>query len=188
MVAIVHNSGSLRNALHYNENKVNKKVAECIHSMNYPKDTEWLSFRDKINRLEKLTALNQQTKINSVHISLNFDPSERLSKELLKEIANTYVQKISFTEQPYLVYQHHDAGHPHLHIVTTNIKSDGRRIELHNLGGKQSMKANKEIEKEFNLVKAGGGLLNPYYQSKAKRRFVQYRKPNLSAGRTVVEK
>ena len=134
MVAIVHNSGSLRNALHYNENKVRQGIAACIHSMNYPKDTKWLSLKDKINRLEKLTMLNQQTKINSVHISLNFDPSEKLTEDKLKAITETYMRKIGFDEQPYMVYQHHDAGHPHLHIVTTNIKSDGKRIELHNLG------------------------------------------------------
>ena len=154
MVAIVHNGSSLKNALHYNENKVKKSVAECIHSMHFPKDTERLSFKDKINRLEKLTMLNQQTKINSVHISLNFDSSDELNDEKLKAIADTYMQKIGFGEQPYLVYQHHDAGHPHLHIVTTNIKEDGRRIELHNLGKGQSMKASKEIEKQFHLVEA----------------------------------
>ena len=52
------------------------------------------------------------------------------------------------------MYQHNDAGHPHIHIVTTNIKQDGRRIELHNLARNQSMKASKEIEKEFNLIQA----------------------------------
>ncbi len=64
------------------------------------------------------------------------------------------MQKIGFVEQPYLVYQHNDAGHPHIHIVTTNIKSDGKRIELHNLARNQSMKASKEIEKEFHLIQA----------------------------------
>ena len=165
MVAIVHNGNSLRNALHYNENKVKKSVAECIHSMHFPKDTEWLSFKDKISRLEKLTTLNQQTKINSVHISLNFDSSDKLNKEKLKAIADTYMQKIGFGEQPYLVYQHHDAGHSHLHIVTTNITADGSRISLHNLGGDQSMKASKEIEKEFHLIQA---LSKPRQQQKLK--------------------
>lgn len=154
MVAIIHNSGSLRNALHYNENKVKQGMANFIHSANYSKDTELLGFSDKINRLEKLTALNQQTKINSVHISLNFDLSDILNTEKLKEITDAYMLKIGFAEQPYLVYQQNDAGHPHIHIVTTNIKSDGRRIMLHNLARNQSMKASKEIEKEFHLIQA----------------------------------
>jgi hypothetical protein len=110
MVAIIHNSSSLRNALHYNENKVKQGVANLIHSGNYSKDTELLGFSDKINRLERHAALNQQTKVNSVHISLNFDPSDKLNTEKLKEIADVYMQKIGFGEQPYLVYQHNDVG------------------------------------------------------------------------------
>jgi len=154
MVAIIHSSKSIRNALHYNENKVRQKDANFIHSGNYPKDTYLLGFTDKINRLEKLTALNQQTKINSVHISLNFDLSDNLNEEKLKEIADKYLKEIGFGEQPYLIYQHNDSGHPHIHIVTTNIKNDGSRISLHNLGKNKSEKARKEIEKEFGLVNA----------------------------------
>jgi hypothetical protein len=154
MVAIVHNSNSLRNALHYNENKVKQKVAQLIHAGNYPKDSELLGFSDKINRLERQAALNQNTKVNSVHISLNFDPSDKLTEEKLKRIADTYMQRIGFGEQPYLVYQHNDSGHPHLHIVTTNIEADGKRIELHNLARNQSLQASLQIEKEFKLIQA----------------------------------
>jgi hypothetical protein len=154
MVAIIHNSSSLKNALHYNENKVRQKVAVFFHSANYLKDTEQLGFSDKISRLQRLAALNQQTKINCVHVSLNFDPSDKLNTEKLKQIADIYMQKIGFGEQPYLVYQHNDAGHPHLHIVTTNIQPDGKRLALHNLARNQSMKASKEIEQEFQLIQA----------------------------------
>lgn len=154
MVAIVHNGKSLRNILHYNENKLKQRQAVLIHAVNYPKDTDQLTLKDKITRLEKLTALNQQTKVNSVHISLNFDASEKLHQQTLQQIAEKYMNKIGFGEQPYLIYEHHDAGHQHLHIVTTNIKADGRRIELHNLARNQSMKAAKEIEREYRLVVA----------------------------------
>ena len=93
MVAIIHNSSSLRNALHYNENKVKQNAAVLIHSGNYPKDTEALGFSDKINRLQHLAALNQRTKVNSVHVSLNFDPFDKPSVEKLKEITDVYMQK-----------------------------------------------------------------------------------------------
>ena len=154
MVAVIHSSSSIKNALHYNENKARQKVADFIHSANYSKDTEQLGFSDKINRLQKLIALNQQTRVNSVHISLNFDPSDQLSAGILKDIADSYMTGIGFGEQPYLVYQHHDSGHPHIHIVTTNIKGDGKRISLHNLGKSLSEKVRREIENEFKLIKA----------------------------------
>jgi hypothetical protein len=41
-----------------------------------------------------------------------------------------------------------------VHVVTTNIKADGSRISLHNLGRNQSEKTRKEIEISFGLVKA----------------------------------
>lgn len=154
MVAVIHSSSSLRNILNYNEQKVNAGLAVCLEAAEYPKDVCDLNFCQKLSRLEKLTELNQQTKVNSVHISLNFDSSEQLSEDRLREIAAVYMYKIGFAGQPYLLYQHNDAGHPHVHLVTTNIKPDGRRIELHNLGRNQSEKARRKIEIDFGLVKA----------------------------------
>lgn len=52
-----------------------------------------------------------------------------------------------------LVYQHHDAAHPHLHIVSTNIQEDGRRIGVHNLGNDQSEMTRKTISLSHREVK-----------------------------------
>jgi len=166
MVAVIKSSASIQNVLQYNENKLKQNVAELIHSMNYGKDTEQLGFTDKIRTLEKLLTLNERTKLNAVHISLNFDPSEKLDKETLCRIADTYMQRIGFAGQPYLVYQHHDAGHPHLHLVTTNIQRNGKRITMQNIGRNQSEKARKEIEIEFKLVKAQDHQLKQSYEIK----------------------
>lgn len=156
MVAVIKTSSSIRGILNYNENKVNIGKAECISAVNYPLELEKLSFNSKLNRFLKLAELNTNAKRNIVHISLNFDPSENHSKEKLAEIADTYMEKLGFGRQPYLVYQHYDAGHPHCHIVTNNIQRDGKRIDLHLLGIRKSEPARKEIEEMFGLVKAEG--------------------------------
>ncbi|WP_433815544.1 relaxase/mobilization nuclease domain-containing protein [Flavobacterium johnsoniae] len=156
MVAVIKTSSSIRGILNYNENKVEIGKAECISAVNYPLELEKLSFTSKLNRFLKLAELNTNAKRNSVHISLNFDPSENHSKEKMAEIADTYMEKLGFGRQPYLVYQHHDAGHPHCHIVTNNIQRDGKRIDLHLLGIRKSEPARKEIEEMFGLVKAEG--------------------------------
>jgi hypothetical protein len=90
----------------------------------------------------------------SLHITLNFDPSDKLSNGQMKQIATLYMKGIGFERQPYLVYRHHDAGHPHCHIVTTHIRRDGSPIELFNIGRNQSEKARQLIEAEFGLVTA----------------------------------
>jgi len=69
-----------------------------------------------------------------------------------------YMEKIGFCEQPYLIYRHYDAGHPHIHIVSINIRRDGSRISLHNIGRNQSEKARKEIENEFEACSYAGNL------------------------------
>ena len=156
MVAVIKTSSSIRGILNYNENKVEIGKAECISAVNYPLELEKLSFTSKLNRFLKLAELNTNAKRNTVHISLNFDPSENHSKEKMAEIADVYMEKLGFGRQPYLVYQHHDAGHPHCHIVTNNIQRDGKRIDLHLLGIRKSEPARKEIEEMFGLVKAEG--------------------------------
>nr|WP_315200950.1 relaxase/mobilization nuclease domain-containing protein [uncultured Flavobacterium sp.] len=156
MVTIIKTSHSIRSILNYNENKVKAGVAECIGAGNYPVDVDKMSDTMKLNRFTKRLDLNENAKRNSVHISLNFDPSENHSKEKLMAITDAYMEKIGFGKQPYLVYQHHDAGHPHVHVVSVNIERDGKRIDLHHLGIRKSEPARKEIEELFGLIKAEG--------------------------------
>lgn len=154
MVAIIFSSNSIRGIFHYNENKAKEGKAVCLEAVNYPLQAADMTTEMKLDRLKKHIQLNPGVKVNAVHISLNFDPSEKLSEGILKEIAGQYMERIGFGDQPYLLYQHHDAAHPHLHVVTTNIRSDGSRISLHNLGKVQSEAARKALEEEYNLVRA----------------------------------
>jgi len=156
MVAKVNSGKNILGILNYNEKKVTAGNAKCIHENLFGQDVATLSFHEKrtvlVNRMNK----NRRATTKAVHISLNFHPDEKLNRSTLRDIATTYMNKIGFDNQPYLVYQHNDAAHPHLHIVTTNIKQDGARIELHNIGKNQSETARKEIEVEFRLIRAEG--------------------------------
>jgi hypothetical protein len=155
MVAKITAPSSLKRALNYNEQKVKEDRASCLLASGFLKEAGELNFNEKLARLESLIQLNGRATTNTVHISLNFAEGEKLPEETLKEIASLYMEKIGFAAQPFLVYEHRDAGHPHLHIVSTNIQKDGRRISLHNLGKGPSEKARKELEVQFGLVKAG---------------------------------
>ena len=154
MVAKIKSGKSIRGVLLYNEQKVEEGVAECIGAIGFGMEASELNFYQKLARFEKLLEKNSRVKTNALHLSLNFDPSEKLGRKKLMEIAETYLGKIGFGGQPYLVYEHRDAGHPHIHIATTNIRSDGTRIDLNNIGRNQSESARKEIEIEFGLVRA----------------------------------
>ncbi|RAW01964.1 relaxase/mobilization nuclease domain-containing protein [Pseudochryseolinea flava] len=156
MVAKVISGKTIRGVLSYNENKVKEGTAACIRAEGFPVKADELGFNDKLQTFLDYQLLNSKVKTNAIHISLNFDKSDRLDKDMLEKIAETYLDKIGFGSQPYLVYQHFDAAHPHIHLVTTNVKVDGSRIDLHNIGRDRSETARREIEIDFKLVKAQG--------------------------------
>ncbi len=173
MVAKMITGKTILGALNYNENKVKQGHAACIGANMFGCSPEELNFNEKKNRFESQINLNRRSKTNVVHISLNFGLHEKLDREILNAISDTYMNKIGFGNQPYLVYHHFDAAHPHVHILTTSIQDNGKRIPLHNLGRNQSEKARKEIELLFNLTKAEGKdiskdvLLDPKLLEKA---------------------
>jgi hypothetical protein len=154
MVAKIKTGRSIIGAINYNEHKVGLGKAELILAQGYLKDPVHLTFNDKLQRLIDLTERNERTLVNTLHVSLNFAVNENLDKDVLLQIADDYMEGLGFGKQPYLVYQHHDAGHPHLHIVTTNIEPDGKRISFHLLANRASEDARKQVEITYNLVKA----------------------------------
>jgi Relaxase/Mobilisation nuclease domain. len=146
----------IRGALSYNENKVKDGDAILLSAVNYPKDAVNLTFNEKLNVLLRNADLRPTVDHKCVHISINFDPSDNLSSEEFMEIARLYMEGVGFGNQPYLVYSHTDAAHPHLHILSTPIKSDGKLIQLHNLGKTKSSTVREKLEVDFNLVRARG--------------------------------
>lgn len=154
MVARIVCGKSIRGVLNYNENKLKNAEASLLLAAGFPRDPDHLSFKNKLDRFEMLIRQNTDTKTNTLHIMLSFSRQDELDDDKLKAIAFDYMNSIGFAEQPFLVYQHFDAAHPHLHIATVNIANGGQRIETHNIGRHQSEKARKEIEISYNLVKA----------------------------------
>ncbi len=157
MVARINTNKSLSRTLNYNEQKVKAGTAAPLFTSGFIKGVEKLSYYDKIRQFERYMSLNERSTNKTLHISLNFDNKDQLNPEKLNRIAEDYMHQIGFGHQPYLVYQHFDAGHPHIHIVTTNIQKDGSRIATHNIGRNQSEKARKELEHKYKLIPAAKG-------------------------------
>ncbi|HEY4195779.1 MAG TPA: relaxase/mobilization nuclease domain-containing protein [Mucilaginibacter sp.] len=156
MVARFVNGKNIRGMLQYNENKVATGEARLLLASGFAGDIDKFNLEQKLQRLEHLTMLNTRVKTNAIHITLNFDEQDKLSNEQLQQITLSYMERIGFGDQPYLVYKHNDAAHTHVHIATINIKPDGSRIDTHGIGWKLSEPARIALEKEFNLMEAKG--------------------------------
>ncbi len=154
MVARITFPKSVSKALNYNEQKQQQGKAICIGGNGTLINANELNFYQKLAVLEKRNSLNERATTKTLHVSLNFSPIEEFSAAKLMEIASDYMRQLGFAEQPYFVYQHEDAGHPHIHILTSCIRADGTRINTHNIGRNQSELARKYVEAKHGLEKA----------------------------------
>ena len=128
MLAINEPARSIRGAVHYNEQKVEQGQALFLDAHNFLQEKEELTIRDKLQRFRDLDCLNERSRKHCIHITVNFPPKDDLSDSQMKRIATDFMQAIDFGDQPWLLYRHIDVGHPHMHIVSTNIRFDGSRI------------------------------------------------------------
>jgi Relaxase/Mobilisation nuclease domain len=154
MVARISIGETINGALSYNEHKIQKEHAKIILASGFACDIGSLGFSQKLRRFNNLIELRPRVKKNTLHISLNFSPDDNITTDKMQAIARDYMEKIGFSAQPFLVYRHLDTNHPHMHIVTTNIRAKGRPISLHNIARDKSESARKAIELEYDLIEA----------------------------------
>lgn len=128
MLAIVKSAASIRGPLLYNEQKVEQHQAVFLDAHNFLQEKQELSLHDKQVVFQHFEELNERSHQKTIHISINFPETDRLSEGQLVRITDDFMRGIGFADQPWLLYQHLDAGHPHVHVVTTNIRPDGSRI------------------------------------------------------------
>jgi len=147
---------SVSKALNYNEAKVRAGTGELLLASGFACDVADLTFTDKLRRFEALNLAAEKVKANTLHISINFPPEENLAPEILQRLALDYMDRIGFGEQPFLVYRHFDANHPHIHIVTSTVRPNGQGIPLNNIGRDLSEPAREALEQEYDLIRARG--------------------------------
>jgi hypothetical protein len=90
LVAVTNTSASLSDALNYNEKKVAQNDAILIHAGGFLKEFARLNFYEKEERFKPNNDLKSDSNSNTLHASLNFDPSERLTDAQLAQIAHRY--------------------------------------------------------------------------------------------------
>ncbi|PXV57115.1 relaxase/mobilization nuclease-like protein [Dysgonomonas alginatilytica] len=154
MVTKISSGNSLFGAIKYNQQKVEQGqgailFSNCIiqhidgsHTMNL-----------HLKSFEPYLAANKRTENPVLHISLNPHPKDKLSDEQLTNIAQEYMDKLGYGNQPYLVYKHEDIDRHHIHIVSIRVKEDGSKID-DSFEKRRSEKIRKQLEQKYNLIPA----------------------------------
>ena len=132
MIATILKSSSSFSAVRYNERKVENGVAElvAIRNFGYLQDApDMRGITSLRNYLMDYSARNDRTRMTQFHAAISCKGSE-YSKEELISIAWKYLDKMGYNNegQPVLMYFHHDTDNNHLHIVTSRISPEGKKI------------------------------------------------------------
>ena len=175
MVAKISSGTSIFGALAYNQTKVDEQRAKVIltNRMIEPRDGNY-TVGVCMRSFEPYLAANQKTESPILHISLNPDPKDVLTDDQLSEIAQEYMDKLGYGNQPFIVYKHEDIDRHHLHIVSVRIDENGKKLN-HNFEYRKSMEICRHIEQKFHLIPADKKEKQPVTPIKA----IQYGEENL---------
>jgi hypothetical protein len=154
MVAKISSGSSIFGALAYNQTKVDEQKGKVILTsrMIEPRDGNY-TVGICMRSFESYLAANQKTENPILHISLNPDPKDILTDDQLSEIAQEYMEKLGYGNQPFIVYKHEDIDRHHLHIVSVRVDENGKKLD-HNFEYRKSMEICRQIEQKYHLIPA----------------------------------
>lgn len=93
------------------------------------------------------------------------DPSKtqfvaRLTDEQLREIAQEYMERMGYGNQPYIVFKHRDISREHPHIVSLRVDEQGRKIsDSHEYD--LSMSVLRESDRKYGMPSSRLGIFRP---------------------------
>lgn len=153
MVAKISHGISLYGALAYNHGKVVAGTAEILSGNRIISDQLGLPSEDirlALLSFENYLLANRNTKKPVLHISLSPAPEDRLTDGQLTELADRYMRKMGYGNQPYIAYKHADTYNTHIHIVSVCVDELGKKIS-DAYEHRRSMTICRELETDFCL-------------------------------------
>jgi len=154
MIAKINVGSSLFGALSYNQEKVEQGEGKILFSNRIIQNTDGShNMYFNMKSFEPYLDANKRTEKPVLHISLNPHPDDKLTNEQLSDIAQEYMDKMGYGNQPYLVYKHEDLDRHHLHIVSVRIDENGKKLD-DSFEKRRSEEVRKYLEEKYNLLPA----------------------------------
>lgn len=118
MIAKISHGSSLYGVLAYNQIKVDELHADVLFGNRIiePTGDNPYTIEHLSRSFEDYLTANKKTEKPILHISLNPDPKDCVSEEQFIRLAEEYMRRMGFGDQPYIVYRHNDIGREHIHV------------------------------------------------------------------------
>ncbi|TCC98791.1 relaxase/mobilization nuclease domain-containing protein [Pedobacter hiemivivus] len=160
MVIKILKAAGVYEGIRYNTRKIENDKAELMKTENFGALNALGALRpeDYIRYLELISAQNTRIRLPQFHAVLSAK-GRSFSKTQLTKVAGEWMKSMGYGEQPYLIIYHKDTQNNHVHIVSTRINKEGKKIcsvyekiravrELNKLIGlNEKLKAKTDLEK-----------------------------------------
>lgn len=164
MIAKIGRGNNLYGALVYNQLKVEKENGQVLYTNKIIETPDGsYAVGQLLRSFEPYLLANRKTEKPILHVSLNPDPKDKVSDEKFKLMAQEYMRKMGYAEQPFVVFKHTDIDRTHIHIVSVCVDEEGRKIS-DKFEKRRSMDVCRELEKEYCLILAIEKKQNPQNQ------------------------
>ena len=134
MIATILPSSSNFHAVEYNELKVSQGKAELLVMENFGYLSELGNCPPKeiTDYLVQYSSRNERIRKAQFHLAISCKGSEYSLDELVG-IAKQYLLEMGYGRpgQPLLIYGHHDTDNNHVHVITSRVDPDGKKINHH---------------------------------------------------------
>lgn len=202
MIVTILKSSSTFSAVNYNERKVAKGTAELLEISNfdYLQKTGNLTATNLQEYLVKYSSINQNIKNTQFHVAVSCKKQEYTYDQLL-DIAHQYLKEMGYADkgQPVLIYAHHDTDNNHIHIVTSRVNPQGKKIEHDNerrrsqaiinkiMGIEPKKEAKTIIDKAMGYSFATLGQFQAILESNGYESYIEDDRLNVKKGGTVLD-
>ena len=154
MIAKIGKGSNVYGAILYNQQKVETENGAVLLLNKIPDTLDGRYSVAYFNKcFEPYLSANIKTEKTVRHISLNPDPSDKVSDEQFAKIARVYMERMGYGNQPYIVFKHTDIDRTHIHIVSTCVGIDGKKIP-DDYDHPRSMAICRDLEQKYNLQNA----------------------------------
>ena len=153
MIAKIGKGSNMYGAILYNQQKVEAENGAVLLLNKIPDTIDGKYSVAYFNKcFEPYLSANIKTEKTVRHISLNPDPKDKVSDEQFTKMAQEYIERMGYENQPYIVFKHTDIDRTHIHIVSTCVGIDGKKIP-DDYDHKRSMAICRDLETKYNLHK-----------------------------------
>jgi hypothetical protein len=129
MVVKIFDSNSSFNGVSYNTNKMEKDKGELMKTENfgYLQDIPNVMPEEYKNYLRAHSNTNSVVQDKQLHLTLSGKGRE-YNKNQLTDMADAFMKEMGYGDNPYMVVFHNDTANNHVHIVSSRINSEGKKI------------------------------------------------------------